>query len=151
MVTIEAENYEAAIKEARKQKRAAKRQEAIDKTNGEQAYVQAWASLGHITAQACKAKNTQLWTREPRVKREDEFRFTWQCETEIGSAETTFYKYIPTRTLLNGAGFAVAVEIQDLDNQELIWYAVGVFADKTAMIDIPAQIIKMVFAHLDSK
>lgn len=150
MVNIEAETFDEAIKEAKKQKRIAKKQEAMDKIDGELAYLRAQAALGYIVQRVFG--NFHLWLKEARITRIDEHHISCQFEAEVGTASTVFYGYLPEQVLLNGAGFAVGVMAKDLDlGSHESWSALGICKDRVALIEIPEPIVRLMIEKFDEK
>jgi len=152
MVIIQAESYDAAIKQARQEKRKAKKQQAVDKQNSEMAHVYGFAALGRIVDRL-NQKSFHLWEHKPTVKQIDNKRISCRFEAENATAETTFCSFTPLRVLLNGAGFVVGVEVEDNDKPgDLpIWYAVGVYGERVVLIDIPTSIGRVLTDKLRAK
>ena len=151
MVTIEADNYDEAIKQARKAKRAAKKQAKIDLVNSDMAYNNAYASLGRLTARLMDNVRSKIWEHDPRMTCDVADTYKLCVEHAGGFGEIEFYKYVPERMFLDGAGFALGVQIRDADNHKIEYYALGAYNDKVAMIEIPRPIVDLLIAHLDAK
>ena len=150
MVTIEADNYDAVIKQARAEKRRAKKQAKIDSTNSDIAYTHAHANLGRMCSRLMDTVRCNIWEHKPRMISTDMGHYKLDVGYSGGSAEVEFYKYVPERVFLDGAGFCLGVQVRDLDTHKLEYYAIGAHADKVAMIDIPRPIVDLLIAHLNT-
>ena len=152
MVTIEADNYDEAIKQARKEKRAAKKQAKIDEENRNMAYLKAYAALGQITRYMLDNDiPCNVWEHAPRAKTIRQNTIACQFDTAEGEGEVEFYKYEPTRVFLDGAGYVVGVELRDMDTNTLSANAVGVHGGKVALIPIPDSIHVSIIGFLVEK
>jgi len=152
MVTIEAENYDAAIKQAKQAKRQQAKQAKIDKAQMEQSYTEAHANLGRICSRLLDPTvRCNIWEHAPTMKVIRENTIACSISAEQGTATREFYKYEPIRVFLNGAGFTIGIEIRDTDTDKLEVYAVGVCADKCALVPVPGIVIEALVKHLESK
>ena len=149
MITIEADNYDEAIKEARKQKRQAKKQEAIDKVDRDISYEKAYAALGRMAYMLLdETISCHFWDQGARTRPGDR-EHSLICRFDSGDGhwgETEFYRTQPVRTLLDGGGWILAVMVQE--ETEVCWYAVGVHNGKVALVGIPNWLAEMVDNHL---
>ena len=148
MVTIEADNYDEAIKKARAEKRRAKKQEKVDKIEREAAHLRAYANIGHIACSLLGDVNCHYWVMEPKLKCVRENTYACRFDGEGGTAEAEFYRNKPAQLLLNGAGFCLAVEYLDKDRNMTSWAAVGTFNNKYAFVELPEKLQNAIDEYL---
>jgi hypothetical protein len=149
MVTIEADNYDEAIKQARKQKRQVAKQAKLDKAKFDMSYLEAEAAIGRI---ACRLLDDSVrcnfWEHPPQLKSDGVDAYLWRVSNPKGVVEVRFYQYVPRRELLDGAGFVLAIESEDLRTHKTEWFAVGICEDKAALRDMPQMLQGAIDSHL---
>jgi len=125
-----------ATKLARKIERKEKKQEEIDKTKRELAYVYAESAIARILYAVDTHK---AWTFESN--HHDVKSYEWgdsvRYETVQGRVETEHRGYNISGFLWDHSGFDVAVRALDKDTNTPIWWAIGIYDGRIAFKEIP--------------